>query len=223
VLESRDALVSYLRRPARTFALVAAGELASVDESVKVAGGSYAVLDASSRLLLLTSRLAPGEKDSNPLAKSVWTPPGPSALARPPWPAPRVVASTVFGDAVELLGADFPATVRRPGSLSLALVFLVRARPPPGYAIFVHLEQPGESLINGDHEPVGGLFPTAHWLSGEYVRDEHTVELPLEVTGSPSYRLMVGLWPGGNQPRLPITAGASDGADRCPLGMVTVR
>jgi hypothetical protein len=223
VLENRAALVSYLRRPGRSFALVAAGELAAVDEAIKLAGGSYAVLDASSRLLLLTSRLAPGEKDSNPLARSVWTPPGPDSPARPPWPAPRVAASTVFGDAVELVGADFPSTVRRPGSLSLALVFRVRARPPSGYAIFVHLEQPGESLINGDHEPVGGVFPTARWLPGEYVRDEHTIELPLEVTGSPSYRLMVGLWPGGNKPRLPITAGASDGADRCPLGTVTVR
>jgi hypothetical protein len=133
-----------------------------------------------------------------------------------------VSTSAVFAGAVELVGADFPLAVRRPGSLRLVLVFRVLRRPPPGYGIFVHLEQPG-ALLNGDHQPVGGGFPTARWLPGEYVRDEHVIELPLEVTVSPTYRLLVGFWPGGNRPRLPITAGASDGADRSPLGTVTIR
>jgi hypothetical protein len=224
VLPTREALAEHLRQGgARRFALVAADELAALDEAIKTGGGSYAVLDASSRLMLLVSRLEPGEQDRNPLRRNVWMAPAGEPSARPPWPAPRVTASTVFGDAIELVGADFPSSVRRPGSLSLALVFKVLRRPPPGYGIFVHLEQPGEGLINGDHQPVGGLFPTARWLPGEWVRDEHVISLPLEVTGSPTYHLLVGLWPGGNRRRLPITAGATDGVDRAPLGTVLVR
>jgi hypothetical protein len=221
-LPTRDALVQYLRGAERRFALVSTAELASLDEGIKLGGGSYAVLDASSRLLLVASRLAPGEEDRNPLLRNVWTSPDPAGPARPPWPEPRVTTSAVFAGAVELVGADFPLTVRRPGSLHLALVFRVLRRPPAGYGIFVHLEQPG-ALLHGDHQPVGGVFPTARWLPGEHVRDEHVIELPLEVTTSPTYRLLVGFWPGSNRPRLPITAGASDGADRCPLGTVTVR
>jgi hypothetical protein len=221
LLPTREAVAQHLLRPERRFALVAADELAAVDEAIKSAGARYAVLDASSRLLLLVNRLAPGEQDRNPLLHNVWM--APDLSSRPPWPAPRVAVSATFGNAVELVGADFPSSVRRPGSLELALVFRVLRRPPPGYGIFVHLEQPGQALLNGDHQPVGGLFPTTRWLPGEYVRDVHKIELPLEVTVSPNYRLLVGLWPGGNRPRLPITAGATDGADRCPLGMVVVR
>jgi 4-amino-4-deoxy-L-arabinose transferase-like glycosyltransferase len=222
VLPTREAVVEHLRRPGRAFVLVGAEELASVDEAIKVAGGHYGVLDASSRLLLLASTLLPGEEDHNPLARNVWMAPDPASPARPPWPAPRVTTSAVFGGAVELVGADFPPLVRRPGSLRLVLVFRVLQRPPPGYGIFVHLEQSG-SFINGDHQPLGGVLPTARWLPGEYIRDEHVLELPPDVTAAPTYRLLVGFWPGGNRKRLPITAGANDGTDRCPLGEVTVR
>jgi len=221
-LATVEALAGYLTPAAgpRRFALVAAGELGAVDQAIKLAGGRYGVLDASSQLLLLVSRLEPGESDRNPLLRFVWSP---GTTASPPWPPPRVTTSAVFGDAVELVGADFPTTVRRPGSLTLALVFRVLRRPPPGYSIFVHLEAPGEGFINGDHPPVGGTFPTERWLPGESIRDEHVIELPLDVSASPLHHLFVGLWPGGNRPRLPITAGATDGANRCPLGMVTVR
>jgi hypothetical protein len=220
VLPTREALAEYLRRPQRVFALVAAEEMASVDEAIKAGGGSYGVLDASSRLLLLSNRLAPGQEDRNPLRRNVWMSADPAA--RPPWPAARVPLKTVFGEAIELVGADFPSTVRRPGSVPVTLTFRVLRRPPAGYGIFMHLEQSG-SFINGDHQPVEGTFPTAHWLPGEYIRDEHTVELPLALTSAGSYRVLVGFWPGGNRPRLKITSGDNDGADRCPLGMLVVR
>jgi 4-amino-4-deoxy-L-arabinose transferase-like glycosyltransferase len=220
VLATREALAGYLRRPERSFALVGAEELASVDEAIKAGGGSYGVLDASSRLLLLTNRLLPGEEDRNPLRRNVWTPAVEGA--RPPWPAPRVKTTSVFGGAVELLGADFPSTVRRPGGLPVTLTFRVRQRPPAGYGIFMHLED-ASGITNGDHQPVEGTFPTAFWLPGEFIRDEHTIDLPLALTSAGSYRLLVGMWPGGNRARLPVTSGETDGNDRVPLGMVTVR
>jgi hypothetical protein len=120
------------------------------------------------------------------------------------------------------VGADFPSTVRRPGGVLVVLTFRVRKRVPAGYGIFMHLED-ASGITNGDHQPVGGTFPTAYWLPGEFIRDEHTIDLPMALTTAGTYKLLVGMWPGGNRTRLPITAGDTDGADRCPLGMVTVR
>jgi hypothetical protein len=221
-LTRREDLVRYLQAPQRAFAMIGAEALAPVDDALKSAGVPYAVLDASSaRLLLLVNHVAAGEIDQNPLRRHVFLPAKPDE--RPPWPAPRVALRSVFAGAVELLGADFPETVTRPGKLSLTLLFRVLQRPPPKHGIFVHLDLPGQALVNGDHEPVGGAFPTEHWIPGEYIRDQHDVELPLGVTSAGTYRLFVGIWPGGNRRGIPITEGANDGHDRAPLGTVTVR
>jgi hypothetical protein len=222
VLNSAQGLASYLATPARAFAVIAAEELAPVDAALKQMRTPYAVLDASSsRLLLVTNHLQPGQVDRNPLLANVWMQAGPDQL--PPWPAPRVKTSTVFVDAVQLVGADFPAQVRRPGGFPLTLHFKVLQRPPAGLGIFVHLGKPGEPLVNGDHQPVGGTFPTANWVPGEYIRDEFTVELPLAVTSAGTYQLNIGLWPGGNRPGVKITSGDTDGHDSVPLGTVIIK
>jgi 4-amino-4-deoxy-L-arabinose transferase-like glycosyltransferase len=221
-LSSPQDLVSFLAKPSRAFAVVAAEELAPVDEALKLARLPYAVLDASSsRMLLLTNRLGAGESDQNPLRKNVWMPEHEGD--KPPWPTPRVVTSSVFVEAVQLIGADFPTTIHRPGGFQLTLYFRVLRKPPPGHNIFVHMATPGEALVNGDHEPVGGTFPTAHWVPGEYIRDVHTVDFPLAVTSSGTYTLFIGMWPGGNRPGIKITSGENDGNNRVPLGAVTVK
>jgi hypothetical protein len=181
------------------------------------------VADASSsRALLLAARLPADVPDQNPLGRALWRPARPEAP--PPWDPPQVAASAVYGDAIELEGADFPAEVHRPGILPVALHFKVRRRPPPDYKIFVHLERPGEPLVNGDHAPVEGALPTGHWRAGDRVRDQHDVALPLMTTSAGLYTLSVGLWPGGdNVRRLPITAGENDGQNRTRLGTVRVQ
>jgi 4-amino-4-deoxy-L-arabinose transferase-like glycosyltransferase len=220
-LASLEELRRHLARPEPAFVVVAAEELAPIDETLKVARQPYVVLDASSsRLLLLGNRLAPGEEDHNPLRQHVWM--ANSAGERPPWPAPRVPQAVVFADSVELWGADFPATVRRPGGFELTLYFRVLKKPQPGLGIFVHLVHPGEPLVNGDHQPVGGSFPTAHWVPGEFVRDTFTVELPLAIVSSGTYQVDIGLWPGGNRPGVKVTSGG-DGRDHAALGTVVIK
>jgi hypothetical protein len=220
-LGSLEELRRHLARPEPAFVVVAADELAPIDESLKLARQPYVVLDASSsRLLLLGNRLAPGEEDRNPLRSSVWM--AERAGERPPWPAPRVPQSIVFADAVELWGADFPTTVRRPGGFDLTLYFRVLKKPPAGLGIFVHLVHPGEPLVNGDHQPVNGTFPTAHWVPGEFVRDQFTVELPLAIVSSGTYQVDIGLWPGGNRPGVKVTSGG-EGRDHASLGTVVIK
>jgi len=220
-LVSPAEVAQYLSPPRRGFVLAGADSLAALDDAIKTAGGRYAVIEVSSRLLLLTNRLAPGEEDRNPLRHHVFLPAAPGQP--PPWAPPRVQRRTVFADAVELIGADFPALVGRPGKFPVTLHLRVRRRPPPGHGIFIHLQLPGHALISGDHQPLGGALPTAHWVPGELLRDHHEVDLPLVTTPPGRYALFVGIWPGGNRPGIPITDGDTDGHDRAPLGSVVIR
>jgi hypothetical protein len=228
-LPTQDRVVSFLRDRERVFALIAADELAALDAALKQAGVPYYSVDASSsRFLLLSNQLAPGQRDDNPLLQNVWTPPvaaNPNAAAtddKPPW-SWRVSVSATFGDAIQLVGADFPATMRRPGKIPLDLFFKVKTRPPAGYKIFVHFDGPAAPRLIGDHDPVNHAFATGFWLPGEYVRDHSETDAPLMTTPAGTYVVYMGFWPGGEGKRLKITEGPNDGADRVRLGSIEIK
>ncbi len=226
-LPNQPAVVQFLSDPARVFAMVAADELPALDAALKQAKVPYYVIDASSsRFLLFTNRLEGAQRDDNPLRNNVWTPPqgneaaSPSPL--PPWPM-RVPVSATFADAIELVGADFPPTARRPGKIPLDLVFRVKARPPGSYKIFLHFDGPAAPRVIGDHDPVNRMFGTSFWLPGEYVRDHYETDIPLMTTPAGSYTVYMGFWPGGEGKRLKVTAGESDGNDRVRLGTIEIK
>ena len=228
-LPSQERVVQFLRDPDRVFAMVAADELAALDAACKQAMVPYYVVDASSsRFLLLTNRLDPGQRDDNPLAKNVWMEPSPASSAasgpgaKPPW-SWRVPVSATFGDAVDLVGADFPTSVHRPGKIPLDLIFHVKARIPGTYKIFVHFDGPAAPRVIGDHDPVGHTFATSFWLPGEYVRDHYETDVPLMTTPAGMYTIYMGFWPGGEGKRLKVTAGQQDGADRVRLGTIEIK
>lgn len=230
-LGTQDGVVGFLRSRERVFALVSADELAALDAALRSAGVPYFAVDASSsRFLLLSNHLAPGQDDQNPLRKNVWmaaTNPATSGgqwspAEHPPW-SWRVPLAATFGDAVELVGANFPESIRRPASLRLELFFRIRARVPGAYKIFVHLDGPATPRVIGDHDPVGKSFPTTSWLPGEYIRDSYDIDLPLMTTPAGQYHVFFGFWPGGEGKRLHITSGPNDGSDRLPLGTIDVR
>jgi hypothetical protein len=223
-LPTQDRVVSFLRDSRRVFALVAASELAALDVAFKQASVPYYVVDASSsRFLLLTNQLTAGQSDENPLLKDVWMPPaGAAADARPPWKW-RIPISAAFGDAIELVGADFPETVRRPGKIPLDLYFRVKAKPPAGYKIFLHFDGPAAPRVTGDHDPVNHAFGTGFWLPGEYVRDHYETDVPLMTTPAGTYVVYMGFWPGGEGKRLKVTTGPNDGEDRVKLGSLEIK
>jgi hypothetical protein len=227
---SQDKLEEFLRDPNRVFALVSTDDLATLDAAFKRGHQDYFVLDASSsRFLLISNKLASGETDANPLKKDVWmasTPVGPNGEfapnETPPWKW-RVPVSATFADSIELVGADFPETVRRPGKIPLDLIFRVKKAPPAGYKIFIHYDGPAAPRVIGDHDPLNKAFPTASWLPGEYIRDHYETEVPLMTTPAGTYQVFVGFWPGGEGRRLKITQGPNDGADRVRLGTLEVK
>jgi hypothetical protein len=243
-LASADRVAEFLRSPERVFALVSATELAPLDAALKSGHVSYYVVDgASSRFLLVSNRLESGEKEENPLKKDVWMAPQlpkivssdpgqPESATKQPsidWPeqpAPwkwRVPTHATFEDSIELVGADFPPTIRRPGTIPLSLYFRVLKKPKPGFRIFVHFDAPGEPRLLGDHALLNGTFPTDYWLPGEYIRDTYDVDVPLMTTPAGRYTLLIGFWPGGEGKRLKITAGPNDGADRTQVGFIEVK
>jgi hypothetical protein len=103
----------------------------------------------------------------NPLREVLWRPG--AAGGQPDWPPPLQPVQATFADAIQLLGGDLPATIRRPARVRLTLHFRVTARPPAGYSLFVHLEGPG-AFLNGDHPPMQAMFPTAVATGGPPAR-----------------------------------------------------
>jgi hypothetical protein len=222
-LPNQDRVVAFLRDPQRVFALVAAGELAPLDSAFKQAQLGYYVVDgSSSRFLLLTNRLDPGERDQNPLLSDVWMPPAGAADAKPPWTW-RIPLSATFENAIELVGANFPTVVRRPGKIPLDLYFRMKAKPPGGYKIFVHFDGPAAPRVIGDHDPVNHAFGTSYWLPGEYVHDHYDTDVPLMTTPAGTYAVYMGFWPGGEGKRLKITDGPNDGQDRVRIGELEIK
>jgi hypothetical protein len=238
-LPTQNRVVEFLQVSERVFALVPGSELAALDAALKSARVGYAVVDArSSRFLLLSNRLDQDERDSNPLKQDVWMAPrqpepvfepGTTEPSRyewfdqkPPWQW-RVPASVTFANAIDLVGAEFPTVVRRPGTIRLSLFFRVNKKPPGGFHIFVHFDIPGEPRVIGDHLPLNGTFATDYWLPGEYIRDSYDVEVPLMTTPAGTYTLFIGFWPGGEGKRLKITAGSNDGGDRARLGTIEIK
>jgi hypothetical protein len=250
-LPTTERVADFLRSADRVFALVSATELAVLDVALKTAHVGYFVVDgASARFLLVSNRLDGSEKDENPLKKDVWMAPvlpkvvqsepnQPEGAAKPEgakpegaktdWPdqpAPwawRVSTKTMFDDTIELVGADFPASMRRPGTIPLTLYFRVHKKPKPGFRVFVHFDAPGEPRLLGDHALLNGTFPTDYWLPGEYIRDTYDVEVPLMTTPAGKYTVLMGFWPGGEGKRLKITAGQNDGSDRTQVGFIEIK
>jgi hypothetical protein len=222
-LPSQDRVVAFLRDRERVFAMVPTEELAALDAAFKQAQVPYYVVDASSsRFLLITNQLAPGQRDENPLSTNVWTAPPGDPNAKPPWTW-RVNMSVTFGDAVELIGADFPTSVRRPGKIPLDLYFRVKAKVPGSYKVFLHFDGPAAPRVIGDHDPLNHTFPTNFWLPGEYIRDRYETDVPLMTTPAGTYTVYMGFWPGGEGKRLKVTQGNHDGADRVRLGTIEIK
>ena len=234
-------VAEFLRSPDRVFALVSATELSALDATLKTELTPYFVVEAkSSRFLLLSNRLDAGQLDENALKKDVWMAPQlPRVVAVPPgtegavqkveWPDQpvpwkwRIPLRTMFDDTIELIGADFPESIRRPGAIPLTLYFRVHKKPKPGFKIFGHFDAPGQPRLLGDHSPLNGAFPTDYWLPGEYIRDTFDVDVPLMTTPAGTYTVLIGFWPGGDGKRFKITSGHNDGGDRTQLGTIEIK
>jgi hypothetical protein len=130
------------------------------------------------------------------------------------------VVEADFEGKVQLLGYDVPTDLSRGQDFKMRLYFKVLQPLGGNYKVFVHFDGPG-TRFNGDHVPLGGRFPTQHWVPGYYITDEH--ELTPDRTTQPSgyYRIFMGFFAG--EQRLKVTSGPNDGENRVKLGGVQIK
>ncbi len=208
-LSGPDALADFLKKgPA--YVLAPSEQLAAIDQALAQRGLDYRVADASSsRFLLLSSAEVP---DENPLRRFV------SRTA----PSPGKKLAINFEDKVELIGVDVPAEASRAreGKIPLTLHFHVKAPVGGTFKIFLHLDSPAARVL-GDHDPLGGRYPTTYWTPGRFVSDPYDVDIPLMTTTPGVYTIYGGFFAG--ERRLKVTSGAQDGADRALIGTITIR
>jgi hypothetical protein len=71
-------------------------------------------------------------------------------------------------------------------------------------------------MAQSDGVPAGWTRPTTGWLPGEYITDEHTLNIPDDAPAG-DYVLQAGLYsPGGERLTTP------DGADAIPIARLTL-
>ena len=220
---SLEQLVRALGQPPTAFALIPRARLAAVDRALAQGKVAYCVPASGSRAhLLLATGTSCTSAAPSPLSDLRWRPSDP--WPRPGWASASASALATFGEAFELIAAEFPRRVERGDNLSLTLVFRVIGTPSPNQDVFVHLQPASGTIVNGDHQPAGGVFPTAAWRAGDFVRDQHAIALPRMTTRAGTYHLFFGFWPGGDTDvRVPVTHGRNDGHNRVPLGQVEVQ
>ena len=123
-------------------------------------------------------------------------------------PSPYRVDSVALGSGVGLVGYDLPEEPLLPGDrLNLRLYWQCLAPMDVSYTVFLHLVGPDGSIaVQRDAKPQDGALPTDFWMPGEYVADEHVLEVP-EGSAAGEYELRVGMYDVATGQRLPANRG----------------
>lgn len=117
--------------------------------------------------------------------------------------------SVRLGEEARLIGYDLSeSSVRAGQTISLTLYWQAARSTRRDYHVFVHLIcADGKLLAQDDGVPGRGWFPSVIWAGGDVIRDEHMLELPLDVSAGDCV-LSVGLYDYDTGERLPaVNAG----------------
>jgi hypothetical protein len=122
--------------------------------------------------------------------------------------APAQPAHTVdalYGERVWLRGYDLPRQTLEPGQQApLTLHWEALGPLPADYTVFIHLiSADGATIGQGDGPPLGGQYPTSYWAAGEFLRDEHLLNVSADAPPGRA-RLLVGLYNPETGQRLPL-------------------
>lgn len=229
VLKGRTALVSFLQRKERVFALARASELCALHKEASKAGFDYYVIDDSNAELILLSnalwhgggepprsvrRAVRSVLDDNPLSRTMLRE-RPEHIQRP--------LDANFDDKVRLIGVDMPSSVPRGSTFEVTLYFEVLKPVGRNWKVFVHFDG-GGMRFQGDHDPVGGRCGTSYWQPGDFIVDRFTVEAGSVSHPRTQYQVWAGLFVGssGNWENMKALSGNADDTDRVPIGSVRV-
>ena len=214
-LANRRQLLDFLEEPGRVFALVPASELCAVHRSAKDKFDYYVLDDSHARFLLLSNKLGSGEKDRNPLARSI--------LRQPPTDIQKPMKVN-FDNKIELIGVNMPRRVDRGSTFTMTLFFKVLKPVGGSWKIFVHFDG-GGLRFQGDHSPINGRCGTSFWQPGDYIVDRFTVEAGDLTYAKTAYTARIGFFVGshGNWKNMKVIEGEHGEDDRVPVGVLQVR
>jgi hypothetical protein len=117
-----------------------------------------------------------------------------------------------------------PTTVKPGEDLHLTFLWQAARRLTQNYVVFIQLvDQEGKVWASRDSAPADGTYPTANWLAGEVVRDEHTLSIPAAMPDG-EYRLLVGMYYSSDKTdRLTVLRWTRSSGDHLDLGPVRVQ
>ncbi len=109
-----------------------------------------------------------------------------------------------FGDQIALIGHDISTKQASPGDVVNVTVYWQAERPLDiNYQVFVHLLR-ADGLLAAQSDKINpGEFPTRQWPPDKYIRDEHYLQLPLDLPPG-DYVIATGLWVQSEGWRLPV-------------------
>ena len=136
-------------------------------------------------------------------------------------PAVNEESGLLFGDRIELVGYDLVRMdVELAGTVEMTYAFKALKDIPANWKLTVKLVRDDGESINGDHAPIGGLYPPGDWQPDEYVVDRHRIHIDMHRSKPGTYGVFLGFSAGG-KPVAP-SGGELDGRKRVRIGTVTI-
>jgi len=118
-----------------------------------------------------------------------------------------------FGNQLELLGYDLNLPDGQRASPEVVLYWRAMSPMELSYTTFVHvLDREGRVIVQVDHLPGDGEFPTTGWLTGEVISDRFVIPVPLDQLTS-AHQIEIGAYNLDTMERLPVldrTGGIQD-------------
>ena len=210
----------------RHFVLIPEDELAQFHSTIRRDHAeNMPVLAAGGGMYLVSNRLEEGETDISPISPYVLDEPDDDYIAlefedngemKPP----------VFNRQIKFLGyrldrgsADETAVYSWGDTMEITKYFEVKRRVPRAQEIFMHIDL-GGNRIHGDHDPVGGLYPTNRWVAGDVIKNVHEVEIDRFVAPG-TYTVYTGFYSGDDRMSVQPES-AHDGEDRVDMTRIEV-
>ncbi len=109
-----------------------------------------------------------------------------------------------FGGQLALIGYDSPEDRVKLGErFSVTAYWKLLSEPITNYQVFVHVFDSDGVLVAQSDKLNPGDYPVRRWPEDKYVRDEHEIELPVDLEPG-EYTIGLGLWVADKGWRLPV-------------------
>ena len=226
-IENRRQFNEFYESDERFFALIPADDLAQIHSRVRRDHQtSLPVLAAGGSMYLITNQLSEGETDVNPLAEFVLDEVDEEQYIPLVFDVDGEEQHPNFDRRIEFLGyhLDRGGPDQRPvyrwgDTMEFTMYFKVKRRISSAQEIFMHIDLAG-NRIHGDHDPVGGQYPTNYWLPGDIIKDVHEIEV--ERFSTPGlYTIWMGFYRGDDRMEVRPEE-AHDGQDRLEMGTIEI-